>query len=431
MNTTMLIVCLIALILIVLISVKFKVNIGIVAYAMAFLVGGFGLGIPARAIVTYFPVDLFFQLFAVTLFYGFSVANGTMQKIADFAVYWGRNKPALLPWIIFIVSFVICAIGCPPPGIGAALVALSVAIQKRTNMNYYLAVSIGTFGGMAGGFMPLGLFTTITKGLIIKVGGVEPVLAAGYVNKISLFMIIFEVLCAVAIYIWGKGYKTNKLEMDKPEPFNKKQKQTLAIIAGVLILIIVPAVLKLFIPFFKTFTNYISILSLACIGAILCSILKVADERQVIRNNIPWPLLVTIIGAVTFFGVVNEAGFTEFISGLFSPSMTGMIAALMFCFLAGALSFFVDSTGVVLPLFIPVAVQVAKGSPLVVLYMAALCMGAYAAGNCPISTGGAIMMSQVDDERREKLFFTAWIAAFATLGIALIVTLVGGLFPWT
>lgn len=425
----MLIVCFTALIIAVIISIKFSVNVGIVTYALAFLVGGFGLGLSANTIVGYFPVSLFFQLMVITLFYGFAVSNGTMQKIADNAVYLCRNHSALVPWVIFLVAFVLCAIGCPPPGLGAALVALSVAVQKRTGMKYYMAISFSTFGAMAGGFMPLGLFTTITKGLIISVGGATPVTAAAMMNKISLFMVIFESACAVAVYIWGKGYRSAKLDFDKPEPFTAKQRQTLIIIGAVLVLLVVPAALKTVIPFFATFTNYISIVSLSCIGALLCSVLKLADEREVFRKNIPWSLLFMIAGAVSLINVMNQAGLTEFISGMFTEGMGTVAEALLFCLLAGCLSFFVDSTGVVLPLFIPVAFSVGDGS-LTALYIAAMCAGAYAAGNCPLSTGGSLMMSQVEDENRQKVFYQVWIGAFATLAIALILSFIGALLPW-
>ena len=329
MQTGMLIVCFAALIVAVVVSIRFSVNVGIVAYALAFLVGGFGLGLPANTIVGYFPVSLFFQLMVITLFYGFAVSNGTMQKIADNAVFLCRNRSALVPWVIFLVAFALCAIGCPPPGIGAALVALSVAVQKRTGMKYYMAISFSTFGAMAGGFMPLGLFSTITKGVIINVGGAEPAAAAAMMSKISLFMVLFELACAIAVYIWGGGYRTVKLDFAKPEPFTKKQRQTLIIIAAVLVLLVVPAVLKPVIPFFKTFTSYVSIISLSCIGALLCSALKLADEREVIRKNIPWSLLFMIAGVVSLINVMNQAGLTEFLSGMFTEGMGTVVEALL------------------------------------------------------------------------------------------------------
>lgn len=224
MQTGMLIVCFAALIVAVVVSIRFSVNVGIVAYALAFLVGGFGLGLPANTIVGYFPVSLFFQLMVITLFYGFAVSNGTIQKIADNAVFLCRNRSALVPWEIFLVAFVLCAIGCPPPGIGAALVALS---------------------------------------------------------------------------------------------------------AAVLVLLVVPAVLKPVIPFFKTFTSYVSIISLSCIGALLCSALKLADEREVVRKNIPWSLLFMIAGAVSLINVMNQAGLTEFLSGMFTEGMGTAVEALL------------------------------------------------------------------------------------------------------
>lgn len=430
MNSTILILCFAALVVAVLISVKFNVNVGLAAYALAFLVGGFGLSLTANTIVTYFPVSLFFQLLVITLFYGFAVANGTMQKIADHAVYLCRNRPALLPWIIFLVAFVLCAIGCPPPGLGAALVALSVAVQKRTGMNYLVAILFPSFGAMAGGFMPLGLFATICRGLLVSVGGVDAQTASSMMNQISLFMVVFEILSAVAFYLWGRGFRGKRLEMEKPHPFDPKQKKTLCIILGVLILLVVPAVLKPVVPFFSTFTDYISIVSLSCIGACLCAAMKLADEREVFRKNVPWSLMFMIAGAVTLINVMNQAGLTEFVSELFTEEMNGLVAAVMFCLLAAVLSFVVDTTGVVLPLFIPIAFHVAGTDSIVVWYIVAIAMGAYAAGNCPLSTGGSISLSQVDEYQRQKVFYQVWVAAFATVGIALVLTVAGSVFPW-
>ena len=426
----MLIVCFIALILAVVISMKFDVNVGFVTYALAFLVGGWGLGLSASTIIGYFPVSLFFQLMVITLFYGFAISNGTMQKIADYSIYLCRNHTALIPWVIFVLGFVLCAIGCPPPGLGAILVALSVSIQKRTNTNHVMMIMFPSFGAMAGGFMPYGLFSTIVKGLLVSVGGLDSDAAAEMMTGITIIMIIFELLSAIAVYIFYKGYKNSTIDFEKPEPFTGKQKATLGIILGVVILLVVPGLLKNFIPFFSTFTSYITIVSLSCIGAALCSIFKLADERDVIKNRIPWSLMIMVAGAVSLITVMTEAGLTDWLASLFTDNMTGIIAALMFCLLAGFMSFFVDSTGVVLPLFIPIALTISNGSGIAVLYIAALCVGSYAAGNCPISTGGAVSMSQTPEESRQKTFYQVWIWSFVTLAIALIVTLVAGLFPW-
>ncbi len=118
---------------------------------------------------------------------------------------------------------------------------------------------------------------------------------------------------------------------------------------------VVQAVLKIWFPGIRAFTSVISITSLSCIGAAVCSICKVADEKEVIRKNIPWSLMLMIAGAVSLINVMNAAGLSDFLSGLFSESIPAGAYPIMFCLLGAAISFFVDTTGVVLPLFIPVA----------------------------------------------------------------------------
>ena len=121
MNITILELSALALIVMVLINFIFKVNIGLIAYPLAFILGGFGLNLNVAAVVEFFPLNMFIQIMAITLFFGFAVENETVEAFASRFVYAARNKPAFIPWSMFLVCLILGALGCPPPALPPVL----------------------------------------------------------------------------------------------------------------------------------------------------------------------------------------------------------------------------------------------------------------------------------------------------------------------
>ncbi len=427
MNVGLLVLTVIALVIAVLISVFLKVNVGICCYAMAFIVGTFGVGLSVNQIVGFFPLSLFFQILVVTLFYGYAIESGVFTTLANKIVYACRNKPALLPFAIAFTSGFVAAIGCPPPATGASLQAIAINVQNKTGMRYIIGNMTVGLGGMCGAFLPFGLFTTIVTGLLAASGFEGAALTSTFAFMRNT-VIAFHLILLVGLFIGQKAYKLNKLEMEKPAGFTKEQKIVLTIIAVMLLLVVLPAVFKRWIPALKVFSANITIVSSSAIGAVICGALHLGDERKIIRNSVPWGLLITIAGAVTMIGVINATGLTEMIGNALSSHIPALLVPAVFALLAGILSFFVDSTGVVLPLFIPIALAISTElgiNPGVLV--AAATIGAYAAGQCPLSTGGALAVMYCPEDQTKKVFFQMWIWAFISLAVAVVMSFVLGL----
>lgn len=423
-STGLLILTVVALIVAVLISVFLKVNVGICCYAMAFLVGTFGVGLSVNQIVGFFPLSLFFQILIVTIFYGYAIQSGAFTALANKIVYACRNRPALLPFAIAFSSAVVAAIGCPPPATGASLQAISINVQQRTGMRYVIGNMTVGLGGMCGAFLPFGLFSTIVTGLLAA-GGIADADLRSTFAVIRNVVIVFHLVLLVGLFFGQKAYKLKKLDMEKPEAFTKQQKTVLTIIVIMLLLVIVPAVLKRWVPFLKPFSANVTIVSSSAIGALICAAMRLGDERQIMRSCVPWPLLITIAGAVSMINVINATGLTEVIGGALSGNLPPFLVPILFCLLSGVLSFFVDSTGVVLPLFIPIAINVAGNigmSPAILISCVAI--GAYAAGQCPLSTGGALAVMYCPAEQTKKVFFQMWIWAFVSIAAAAVMSAV-------
>lgn len=66
---------------------KLDINTGLVALALAYLIGCFVLGMSISDLLATFPTKLFLVIFTLALFFNFAVVNGTLGKIAQLLLY--------------------------------------------------------------------------------------------------------------------------------------------------------------------------------------------------------------------------------------------------------------------------------------------------------------------------------------------------------
>lgn len=88
---------LLALLLAIILSMVSHVNVGLVALALAWLVGVVLAGMKPEAVMTGFPAALFLTLTGVSLLFACAEANGTLQALAQRAVRLIHGRQRLLP----------------------------------------------------------------------------------------------------------------------------------------------------------------------------------------------------------------------------------------------------------------------------------------------------------------------------------------------
>ena len=108
---------LIALAVVVGFSLTARINIGILAVALAWPIAVFAAGWKADALMATFPSSLFLTLVGVTLMFGVTQRNGTLEALARRAVPLCGGRPALLPFVFFFLAAAISSLG---PGAIAA-----------------------------------------------------------------------------------------------------------------------------------------------------------------------------------------------------------------------------------------------------------------------------------------------------------------------
>src|SRR6476646_4386660 len=145
----------IALAVAVLVSCFTSVNVGVLAIAMAWIVGVYIGGIPLNTVIAGFPTPLFLTLVGVTLLFSLAQTNGTLDKLAHHAVRVCRGNRGVVPIMFFVLAASLASMG--PGNIATAALLAPMAIM----------VGNGSNAGSLAPFAPTGI---IVSGLMTRIG---------------------------------------------------------------------------------------------------------------------------------------------------------------------------------------------------------------------------------------------------------------------
>jgi len=411
----------IALAIVVIIScINEDINVGILGIAFAILVGGIWTNMTGAAVMKLFPVDLFMILVGVTFLFGLAQTNGTMEKFTAYSVRACGGNTALMPLIMYIITSFITTIG-PGNIAGTALIApIAMAIATRINMSAFLMTLIVVGAANGAAFSPFAPTGIISNGLIAKMApqlGLGPeqlnwlawkihfnsMIAQGFVNIGGFFIL--------GGWAWIQKQRGEKVDIDeiapKPEPFNKAQIMTLAMIALLVLLVVVPGLpaVKPLLP--KEFRNIVA--NVGSIAFILGAFLMVFGygESKAAIKSMPWGVILLVCGVTVLINVMDKAGGLNFlvkiIGSVSNPvSVNGWLALI-----TGVISAYSSSSGVVMPMFLPMVPgliqEIGGGSP--VALISSINIGAHLVDTSPLSTLGALCIASAGEhEDKTKLF---------------------------
>ena len=159
-----------ALALAVIVSCVSPVNVGVLAVALAWLVGVYIGGQSVSTVMGGFPSQLFLTLTGVTLLFALAQSNGTLGRITHHAVRLCRGNRGVIPVMFFLLGAALSSMG--PGNIAtAALVApLAMATATRSRIPLFLmAIMVGN-GANAGALSPFAPTGIIVNGLMARNG---------------------------------------------------------------------------------------------------------------------------------------------------------------------------------------------------------------------------------------------------------------------
>jgi Na+/H+ antiporter NhaD/arsenite permease-like protein len=409
----------VALLIVVIIScVNEDLNVGFLGIAFAIIVGGIWGETTAVKVMGYFPTGLFMILVGVTFLFGMAQTNGTMEKLTAYSVRLCKGNTAFMPLIIFVLTTFVTTIG-PGNIAGTALMApVAMAIATRIGMPAFLMTLIVVGAANGAAFSPFAPTGIISNGIIAKMAGglgiqdlsglawkihFNSELAQGLVNIGGFFVL--------GGWAWIKKQRGETLNIDelapKPEPFNKHQILTLSMVGLLILLVVLPGLPATKALFSKTILNLLS--NVGSIAFMLAGVLMLTgsgDSKSAIKV-MPWGVMLMVCGVTVLIEVMDKAGglnaLVKVIGAISTPTTVNAWLGLI----TGAISAYSSSSGVVMPMFLPMVPglikEVGGGNPIAMI--SSINIGAHLVDTSPLSTLGALCIACAGDhEDKAKLF---------------------------
>lgn len=359
----------VALVIVVIIScVNEDLNVGFLSIGFAIIVGGIWGGLTGAKVMGSFPLSLFMILVGVTFLFGMAQTNGTMEKLTSYSVRLCKGNTALIPLIVYLLTTFVTTIG-PGNIAGCALMApVAMAIAARVGMPAFLMTLIVVGAANGAAFSPFAPTGIISNGIIAKMApglGISPdqlnslawkihfnsELAQGLVNIGGFFVL--------GGWAWIQKQRGTSLDIDelapKPEPFNKHQWLTLAMVFVLILMVVLPG-LPAMKGFFKANVWLANMLSnVGSVAFVLSGILMLTgsgDSKAAVKV-MPWGVIMMVCGVSVLIDVMDQAGglkaMVKMIGAISNPISINFWLGLI----PGIISAYSSSSGVVMPMFLP------------------------------------------------------------------------------
>ncbi|SSW76792.1 Dicarboxylate carrier protein MatC N-terminus [Klebsiella pneumoniae] len=398
---------------------KTKINIGFFTIAFAYLIGCFGMGLKPSEVIELWPVKIFFIILSVTLFYNFALANGALEKLASHLLYKCRKFPQFLPLAIFFAATIIAGLGAGFYTVLAFMAPITLLLCKKTNMNMIIGGMAANYGALAGAN-----FMTSQSGIIFRSlmenTGISSQTAFSYSSGIFILTLIIPIAVLGIYTLWNRKSNSIVIEDQKPEPFDKKQKQSIFLIILMMSIVLVFPILHLVFPNVKTISflnSKIDIAFLAITFSLISLLMKLADEKKVIAL-VPWGTLIMICGVGMLIALGVKLGIITTLSEWLANNVPVWVIPVLLCLISAIMSVFSSTLGVVAPTLFPIVPALALTSGLnpLVLFIC-IVVGAQSTAISPFSSGGSLIMASAPADIDKTKFFNQLLFKAIPVGV--------------
>ena len=354
----------------------------------------------------------------ITYLFAIINSNGTLELLAHKMVGMVGKKKALIPFVMYILGFLICAVGPGAIPSLAIIPVIAIPVAVSAGINPIMTAIIGDLGVMSGRMSPLTPEAAVVRELMEEQGLV------GNTIPIMIGMTITALIVVVLVYIYYKGWKVEKREDETEEALPKFNGKQWLSLAGLLIL----AVGVLFFSWNVGLTGFL-------VGSVLI-VLGCGEEKKAIKG-IPWNVILMVLGVGILMNVISISGGIDIMVAGLEKIMGHRTAAMIMAITAGFMSFFSSGLGVVFPTLIPTASGLASGLGVgAVELVTVIVIGGTVSGFTPISTTGALIMAGVAQQEnaeekfpQNRLFVELFAVSFIALAVLAIMAVIG-VYGW-
>jgi di/tricarboxylate transporter len=384
-------VSILGLIIAIVLSCTTSINVGILAMALAWIIGVYLAGMPVNDVVAGFPTVLFLTLAGVTLLFTLAKVNGTLDKIAHRSVLLCRGNVGMVPIMFFFLAFVLASIG-PGSTASAALTApTAMTVAGRLGIPAFLmAIMVGN-GSSAASLIPIAPTGIIVNDLMVKMG------LSGYQwqNFVTVFIAHTSVGFLGYFLLGGWRYFTKSAAAQAPplpdlavmpnggvseaDRFNGGNYLTIAVIVALICVVV--------------FLNA-NVGLAAMAGSVVLILTRTADESAALKA-MPWGPILMVCGVTVLVSLLEKTGGMELFSTMLARFSSQETITAFTASLTGVISIYSSTSGVVLPAFLPtvpgIVTKLGGGSSIAIAY--SMIVGAHLVDVSPLSTTGALCIA--------------------------------------
>ena len=401
---------LLALLAAIVLSMATRLNVGLIALALAWLIGVFGAGLGAEAVISGYPASLFLTMTGVTLLFACVESNGALRVLASRAVLIADGRRWALPIIFFLIAALVSMVGPGAISSVALVVPLAMAIGLRARVPAFLIALVVTNGANAGNLSPISAVGIVANNRMAEagLGGHEwRVFAANFLAHLLVTVVAFLLFGGLRLHGPAEGLPDADDQRDSPS-FERGHLLSIGIVAAWIVGVV----------FFQLPLGLSAFVAVALVLA-----LRAASQDLAIAL-VPWNVVLMVTGVATLIALMEKTGgltlFTSILARLATPGTVNGVMALV----TGAISTYSSTSGVVLPAFLPTVPQLVQqlggGDPLAIAL--SINVGSALVDVSPLSTLGALCVAVVKDlDESQRLFqrLFAWGLSMVLVGAAI------------
>lgn len=406
----------IVLVAIFVLGTTLPLNMGVLGIVAAFVLGA-ALGVAEDDIVLGFPGDLFVILVGVTYLFAIASNNGTVNWLIHAAVRAVGGRAAAIPWVFFIVTAILTASGAVVPGAVAIIAPIGLGFAVAYGINPVLMGLMIINGATAGGFSPISVFGSIVNGVVER----EALDENAMLLFVSSFLFNFALSVVVFFLFGGRKLLRKRVETGESSGRFERRKQEEAEATGtrpmaggsattfdpaempeldrdkILTLIGIATLIGVVLAF------EVNVGFVALSIALVLSLISPQATKDAV-SKVAWPTVLLICGIVMYVTLLENLGTIDWLGNQVTKIGSALLAALIICYIGGAVSAFASTTGILgalIPLAVPFLETGAVGAVGLII---ALAISSSVVDSSPFSTSGALTVANTPEEKRDYVF---------------------------
>ena len=424
------IISILALVAMFVLATLLPINIGVMAFVAAFVVGSTVAGMDGETILAGFPSELAVTLIGITFLFAIATNNGTIDWLVRVATWAVRGRLVALPWVMFLIAGTLTAFGAVSPAAVAIIAPVALGFAYKYAINPLLMGIMVVHGAQAGGFSPISIYGSITNDIV------ESSELPGSPLTLFLASFIFNLVIAiVGFFIFGgrrllsrrtdvhhasvaggsHGAPGESTETTHEEATDAEEDEGIGSIRPTTYQLL--TLLGLLGLGVATLVFELDVGLVALTVGLALALVSPFEQKSAV-SQISWPVVLLIAGVLTYVGVLEEIGTIDYVSNSVAGLGSALLASLLLCYVGAVVSAFASSTallGAIIPLAVPFLLAGEVGA---VGVIAALAVSSTVVDVSPFSTNGALVLANAHEDDRDRVYKQLLTFGFAIVLIA-------------